>query len=301
MNIKNLRIGYVGSTKVTKKILEKSSVSPEIVISFDESHEDKISGFARYPDYGENWFTVKSINSKSSYNIIKSNSLDVLLVMGWQELLEPKILSIPKMGCIGRHLSLLPKRRGRAPVAWALIHGLKETGVTLFWMDEGVDSGDIALQKRVNINHEDEASDIHEKMTNISAEMMDNIIAKISSGEIPRKSQNEEEATYTHPRRPDMGLVDWTRSAAYLYNFIRGQTKPYPGAFTYHKMDRIRIWHASIEDSTKIVERPGSVLSVKSRTENIIVQAGEGILSLTIENEAGEFPINSGSVLGSPR
>lgn len=294
-----LRYGYVGSTDVSKKILDRISLTPEVVVSFDESHRERISGYTTYEEY-DDWLRVDSINSEETKEKLRSYDLDILLVMAWQELLEPATLSIPSVGCVGRHLSLLPKRRGRAPVAWALIHGLEQTGVTLFWLDDGVDTGDILTQSVVDIDREDEAHNLHEKLTAATVELVSEVLPTFEEGVFPRTPQDDSEASYTHPRRPDMGLIDWEKSASRLYDFIRAQTHPYPGAFTYHKMDTIRVWHASINHRTKMRGQPGTVLSVlDDEEERYLVQTGQGILEIDVENEDGNHPIRKGNALGS--
>jgi len=294
-----LRYGYVGSTEVSKRILDRLSLDPTVVVSFDDEHRDRISGFATYEEY-EEWITVDSINDKETKETLRSYDLDILLVMAWQELLDAEALGIPSIGCVGRHLSLLPKRRGRAPVAWALIHGLNKTGVTLFWLDQSVDTGDIISQQPVDVNHEDEAHDLHEKMTDATIDLLSEVIPQFEGGEFPRTPQDDSKATYTHPRRPDMGLIDWEKSAPRLYDFIRAQTDPYPGAFTYHNMDKVTVWHASIRHQTEVRARPGTVLEVlDDQKQRYLVQTGQGTLAVEAENEDGSHPVRKGNVLGS--
>lgn len=294
-----LTYGYLGSTEVSADILDRAPVDPALVVSFDESHRERISGFATYEAYDDVWHTVDSINSERAKGLLREHDLDVLFVMAWQELLDAEALSVPTHGCVGRHLSLLPKRRGRAPVAWTLLHGLDETGVTLFWLDEGVDSGDVVAQRRVPVEREDEANDLHAKLTDATVALLEDVIPRFEDGEFPATPQDESEATYTHPRRPDMGLVDWTHGASRLYDFVRAQTHPYPGAFTYHRMDRVTAWHARIHHRTAVEGRPGEVLALLDDGEyDLRVQCGEGILDVAVENHDGDHPVGKGSVLG---
>jgi methionyl-tRNA formyltransferase len=293
-----LSYAYLGSTTVSKEILQQLSIDPGLVISFTDNHRDKVSNFATYESYGDRWTQIDSINSQRGKNTLREYDPDIVLVMAWQELLDTEALDIPAVGCVGRHLALLPKRRGRAPVAWALIHGLNETGVTLFWLDEGVDDGDIITQQRIEISWTDEAHDLHAKMTTATVKALNTLFPKFESGNYPRTPQDDSKATYTHPRRPDMGLIDWTKSATHLYNFIRGQTHPYPGAFTYHKMDKITVWHASIQHRTQTKGQPGEVLAVTD-TDTILIQTGEGTLEIEIETPKEARSIEKGSVFGS--
>lgn len=292
-----LSYAFLGSTQVSKEILERISIDPGLVVSFTDDHRDHISNFATYDSYGDDWLQVDSINSDRAKAELRAFDPDIVLVMAWQELLDAEALAIPSEGYVGRHLSLLPKRRGRAPVAWALIHGLEETGVTLFWLDEGVDDGDIVAQKRVEIDHEDEASDLHAKMTDTTVDALETLTLKFAADEFPRTPQDESQATYTHPRRPDMGLIDWTNSATRLYDFIRGQSHPYPGAFTYHNMDKTTVWHTSIAHRTRIDGTPGEVMSVID-DNTFLVQTGEGQLEIEVEQAADAEPITKGSVFG---
>lgn len=294
----SLNYGYVGSTEVSKRILCQIDIDPEIVISFSDAHRDRISGFTTYPEYDDRWTQVESINDDRTQRRLREADLDILFVMGWQELLNTETLGIPSTGCVGRHLSLLPKRRGRAPVAWALIHGLDKTGVTLFWLDEGVDTGDIIDQQSAPIASDDEAHDLHDKLTTATIDLLEDTIPTFESGTFPREPQNHSEATYTHPRRPDMGLIDWEKSAPRLHDFIRAQTHPYPGAFTYHKMDKVTIWHASVDHPTTTRGRPGQVLSRIGENE-LHVQTGSGTLRVEIEHHDQNYPITEGNVLGS--
>lgn len=288
---------YLGSTRDAKEILERSGLDPALVVSFSDSREDEISGFAQYDEYGDRWLQVDTINGERAANRIHEVAPDVVFVMSWQELLSPELLEIPSKGYVGRHLSMLPKRRGRAPVAWSLIHGLETTGQTLFWLDEGVDSGDVLLQTEVPIDPTDEASDLFDRHADATVGLLSEAIELFDSESFPREPQDEEEATYTHPRRPDMGLIDWRDSASKIYDFVRGQSHPYPGAFTYHRMDKISIWHADILHRTQIAGTPGEVLESIAPDE-YRVQTGEGTLRVEVENHHGEHPIEVGSLLG---
>jgi methionyl-tRNA formyltransferase len=293
----DLTYAYIGSTRDAKEILERSSLDPELIISFADEKEDKISGFTRYEAYDDRWLQVETINGSHAKEALKSAEPDIVFVVAWQEIIEPEVLEIASEGFVGRHLSLLPKRRGRAPVAWALIHGLDTTGTTLFWLDDGVDGGPIVDQTEVQIDNDDEASDLLDKHATATVTLLDNAKSTFESGEFPRTPQDDSEATYTHPRRPDMGLVDWTNSASRIYDFIRGQTHPYPGAFTYYKMDKVYLWHARVRDRTSISGRPGEVLESLGES-TYRVQAGEGTLEIEVENVHQEHSIETGNVLG---
>lgn len=293
-----LRFGYLGYSTVTREILEGIDVNPELVISFTESVERKYGRGVTYEGYDS--IEVETINSQHAKDTIKDRAIDVLLVMGWPELLEPELIKAPTVGCVGRHLSLLPNRRGRAPVAWALIHGLNETGVSLFWIDEGIDSGDIIDQRVVPIDPTDHAEDLHHNCTQATITLLnEETLPRFRDGDFSAEPQ-EGEATYTHPRRPDMGIIDWTNSAWDIHNFIRGQSHPYPGAFTYNRMEKVTMWKTRIKNETVTKAAPGTVLGAGSwKEESWLIQCGEGIVDVTVEYAEGADPIEVGDRLGA--
>lgn len=294
----NLCFGYLGYSTVTRDILNGIDIDPELVLSFTESVEEDYGRGVTYEH--DDAIEIKTINSRRAKGAIEDRKIDVLLVMGWPELLEPDLIDAPKVGCVGRHLSLLPQRRGRAPVAWALIHGLDETGVSLFWIDEGVDSGELIDQRVVPIDPADHAEDLHHNCTQATIALLnEETLPRFRDGDFAGEPQ-EGEPTYTHPRRPDMGIIDWTDSAWTVHNFVRGQSHPYPGAFTYNRMDKVTMWKTSIEDETLTKAAPGTVLAEGSwDDESWLIQCGEGIVDVTVEYTEGADPIEVGDRLGA--
>jgi len=293
----SLCYGYLGYSTVTKEILDNIDINPELVISFTEEVEEKYGRGVSYESYPS--IRVDTVNSERAKGAIEERDIDVLLVMGWPELLEPELIEAPEEGCVGRHISYLPERRGRAPVAWALIHGLDETAVSLFWIDEDVDSGPIVEQRAVNIDADDHANDLHQKCTEASISVLnEEVIPRFNEGDFSAEPQ-EGEPTYTHPRRPDMGIIDWNDSAWEIHNFIRGQSHPYPGAFTYHQMDKVTMWKTRVEHETVTKEAPGTVLEEGSWDgESWLIQCGEGIVDVEVEYTGGG-PLKPGNRLGA--
>jgi len=294
-----LRFGYLGYSTVTKEILDNIDVDPELVISFVESVEEEYGRGVDYDEY-DPVLQVETVNSERAKSAIKERDIDVLLVMGWPELLDPDLLDAPNRGCVGRHLSTLPERRGRAPVAWALIHGLERTGISLFWLDEGVDSGEIIGQREVHIDDDDHAQDLHDKCTEASIALLDEeVVPSFRAGAIEETDQDESAATYTHPRRPDMGIIDWTDSAWSVHNFIRGQSHPYPGAFSYHRMEKVTTWYSAVADETGTRAAPGTVLEAREEGSRLLVQCGEGVVDVEVEYADGADRVEPDDRLGA--
>lgn len=293
-----VRFGYLGYSDVTKEILDGIDVDPALVISFVDAVEAEYGRGVDYDDYSPH-VEVETINSERAKTTIEDHDIDVLLVMGWPELLEPELLDAPNWGSVGRHLSMLPERRGRAPVAWALIHGLDATGVTLFWLDEGVDSGDIIGQRTVPIDANDHAADLHHNCTRASIALLnEEVLPAFRTDDIDAEPQDDSRATYTHPRRPDMGIIDWTDSAWTVHNFVRGQSHPYPGAFTYHEMDKVTMWYSRVVDETVTKAAPGTVLD-GGEEHDWRVQCGEGVVDVDIEHSREDGTLSPGDRLGA--
>jgi len=188
---------------------------------------------------------VKNVNEPSAGLWIKEKSPDLLLVVGWTQLLKPDLLGLPKFACLGFHASLLPKYRGRAPVNWAIINGETVTGNTMIVLEPNADTGDIVAQRRIPITNEDTCRTIYEKVGQTEVEMLKEVLPLIQKGILPRRKQDDRQATVMPKRRPEDGRVEWTRSTREIHNWIRALTDPYPGAFSVLDGKHLWIWSAS--------------------------------------------------------
>ena len=170
----------------------------------------------------------------------------LLLVLGWYYIVPRRVRQSATISCLGIHASLLPKYRGWAPITWAIINGETETGVTLFHLEDDVDSGDVVAQISLPIEERDTCATMYEKASHASIELLREYLPRLAQGTAPRASQDEGLAAYFPQRKPDDGLIDWTKSPEEVRNFIRAQTKPYPGAFTYIGGKKVTVWDADI-------------------------------------------------------
>jgi methionyl-tRNA formyltransferase len=161
--------------------------------------------------------------------IIAALNLDLILVLGWYYMIPKEIRKLARLGAWGIHASLLPKYAGGAPLNWAIINGEKETGVTLFRMEDGVDDGDIIAQKSFPIYLEDTINEVYQRATSASKEILRDILQDIN--DITYIPQDKSKIEIYPQRKPEDGEIDLTKSAIEIYNFIRAQSNPYPGAF----------------------------------------------------------------------
>lgn len=291
------RIAFVGCVKEGKECLQEIIAAGGDVVAiftFTDEIAAKTSGAVSFEDISEQHeiplYKIKNTNTPETAQLIKEINPDVIFVIGWTRLVCAEILAIPKYGCIGMHASLLPKYRGRAPVNWALINNEKLTGNTMILLDDGVDTGDILLQRSISITLADTCGTLYDKVADAGREMIRESIPHLQKGELSRTPQNHDQATVMPKRTPEDGLIDWTKPALELFNWVRALTHPYPGAFTYYQSKKLFIWDAQIahfslqECNSEWLKNtvPGMVIST---ADGITVSTGEGeILSLRALN-----------------
>jgi methionyl-tRNA formyltransferase len=169
---------------------------------------------------------------------------DFLFSCYYRHMLKKPLLELPRRGALNLHGSLLPRYRGRVPVNWVLVHGETETGVTLHYMEEKADRGDIVAQEAVPIASDDTAYTLFAKITAAAVAVMRRAYPELRAGRAPRIPQDHSRASYFGGRTPEDGRIDWHRPAQEIYNLIRAVTYPYPGAFTYLQGRKCFIWWA---------------------------------------------------------
>ncbi len=235
-------------------------------------------------------YTPSSPNTPGFIDLIRKLAPDLILSFYYRRILSRELLAIPRLGGINLHGSLLPKYRGRSPVNWVLVNGESETGVTLHYMVEKADAGDIIAQRRVLIDREDTALSLFRKMTVAAAKLLKETYPLIKAGTAPRTPQDSQSASIFGGRRPEDGKITWESSAFSIYNLIRAVTHPYPGAFTFHNGRKLYIWAANVNGQeiggVKVV-LPGAIERVV-KGEGITVSTGAGSLLVTRVQFEGE-------------
>ena len=182
--------------------------------------------------YGVPVFQPQRLNSPEGVDLLRHLQPDLCVVAAYGQILKPEVLEIPRLGCINVHASLLPKYRGAAPINWAIYHGETETGVTIFQLTTGVDTGDILAQQAIPIGPEDTAGDIEAKLAPLGAQLALQCIDALAAGTATRIKQEESQASRAPKLKKEDGLIDWSRSALQVNAQIRAM-QPWPTAYSF--------------------------------------------------------------------
>jgi len=193
----------------------------------------------------------KNINDQLVVDAIKTAKLDWLFIIGWSQIARKPILDAPLFGVIGAHPTLLPIGRGRAAIPWTILRGESRTGVTLFKMDEGIDSGPILAQQVIPISENETATSLYKKVDKAHVEIIHDFIPRLMSNDIQFREQSEALATVWPGRHPADGEISLSGSVWDADRLVRAVTRPYPGAFFYEGGKKIIVWEASV-----MLERP---------------------------------------------
>lgn len=199
---------------------------------------------------------------------------DLIIVVAFGQILPKSILDIPRLGCINIHGSLLPKYRGSSPIQRAVLNDDEITGVTIMYMDVGMDTGDMISKKGIPLLPEETAGSLHDRMMYIGAETLKEALPGIIDQSIIPEKQNEEEATYAPMLDKQMGLIDWEQKARVIDCLVRGLT-PWPTAYTYYDSKLLKIWKVKPVTFSGPKKQPGEILDILPE-EGIIVQTLDG-------------------------
>jgi methionyl-tRNA formyltransferase len=227
------------------------------------------------------WRTT-DINAPENIALLREIAPGFIFSFYYRNMLGQEVLDIAGKGALNLHGSLLPRYRGRVPVNWVIINGESETGVTLHYMVEKPDAGDMVDQEKVPILFTDTALDLFNKVTDAAVKVIGRSWPLLAAGKAPRIPLDLAAGSYFGGRKPADGLINWTKDAVRIYNLVRGVTHPYPGAFTFLDHRKVTIWQAWP------VEGKGALGRVVS-TEPLLVGTNEGLLeirSLQIEGDS---------------
>jgi methionyl-tRNA formyltransferase len=234
----------------------------------------------------------RDINALETLNELRRLDPELVFVVGWSQLVHDPFIALASVGVFGMHPTLLPRHRGRAPIPWAILSGLARTGVTLFEIvDETADSGEIVGQVVVDIAPDETATTLFARVADAHVELIRELVPQLMAGTAPRAPQDPSRASSWPRRTPADGIIDWETRARYLYDWVRAQTRPYPGAFTFLGDEKVVVWGAR---PVELAETAPAGTVVEVSPEGPVVACGEGGLVLEeIETDAGELAVGT--------
>lgn len=225
----------------------------------------------------------KSFKAPEVHDEFVSLNADLAILAFVSYIVPPQVFSVPKLGSICFHPSLLPKYRGASAINWALIKGESVTGLTLFWVDKGIDTGPILLQKEVIVDPDDTTGSLYfNKIFPLGIEAIAEAVDIIKGGKAPRIVQDESKASYDPPCRDEHAKIDWSKPAQEIYNLVRG-CDPQPGAHTTYNGKMVRIFDARLQNGAPTTAA-GQVTGIGAEEINVALNGG----TLTVKRMRGE-------------
>lgn len=236
---------------------------------------------------------------------LKGYPADIFVIAAFGQILSEEILTMPPLGCVNIHASLLPAYRGAAPIQWAVINGEKESGVTIMKMAKGIDTGDMYLKKTVVIDPKETGESLHDKLMMAGAELIVEALPKIETGELVPQKQDDVKASHAPRLDKAMGLIDWKKDAEVLERLIRGLNS-WPSAYTSFKGKTLKIWEADVVEGES-TNLPGTIEEV--RKDSLDVACGKNLLRvyglqlegkkrMSVKDFLLGYPLKPGMVLG---
>jgi methionyl-tRNA formyltransferase len=234
---------------------------------------------------------TRDVNAPETLNALRKLEPELVFVVGWSQLVHEPFIATAREGVFGMHPSLLPRHRGRAPIPWAILSGLARTGVTLFEIVDGTaDSGWIVGQAVVDIAPDETATTLFARIAEAHVELVREFVPQLVARTAPRIPQDPARASTWHRRTPSDGIIDWETRAPYVYDWVRAQTRPYPGAFTYLGETKVIVWRAR---PVELGEAAPAGTIVDLRPEGPVVACGEGGLVLEEVQAPTELPVGA--------
>lgn len=222
--------------------------SLDLLITLNDNKSIKKSGRIYLDKFAEDnnveLFKINHINDDDVYNKLRSSQIDWLFIIGWSQIANKRLLEAPLKGAIGMHPTLLPEGRGRAAIPWAILKGLAKTGVTMFKLAEGVDTGPILSAIEIALTDETNATDLYGAVNNAHKELIEKTWYDLVNDSVEMIDQRPEAATYWPGRKPEDGEIKSEMNMEQASRLVRATTKPYPGAYYIQDNKKVIVWSA---------------------------------------------------------
>jgi len=239
-------------------------------------------------------FQPEKIRQKDELEKILSLKPDLVVTAAFGQILPKELLEAPKFGCINVHASLLPELRGGAPIHYSIINGHEKTGITIMYMAEKLDAGDILTQVEVQIEENDNVGTLHDKLSKAGAKLLSETVPKLLNGELTPIKQNDEEATFAWNIKREQEKIDWSKTGAEIYNHVRGMN-PWPVAYSTLNGSVLKIWKTE-KLKVSVGAEPGTILSIED--DGFVVASGDQTgIKVTELQPAGKKRMDAGQYL----
>lgn len=287
MNEKVHKVVFLGSKKLGYTVLKTIyTLSHKLIVGIItiDDRDDARTQFEKFDEFSKRNRIPLYVARDEKYaeKILSTLKPDLCFVVNWYWLIGHDILTAIPYGFIGIHNSLLPKYRGGSPLVWAIINGENQAGFSLFKLRNGIDNGKIWMQETVDIGPFDYIGDVLAKLERRIETILKKKYTSIINGTIEPFKQDDNLATYYAQRYPSDGKIDWHKPAQYIYNFIRAQSDPYPGAFIYYGSQIMRIWKAALF-SAHYVGIAGQVVKISNNGVYVICGDNKAIILQEVE------------------
>lgn len=279
--MKTVFIGAVEGSAVALRALCDAGCAPDLVVTLPLDRADAHSDFADLGPIavreGIRLQRVARTDDPALMDALRDMSPDLIMIIGWSQLIGRELMDLPKLGVLGFHPAPLPKMRGRAVIPWQILTAQRVGGATLFWIDDGVDDGDIAAQAVFDIDPDRiTARELYDRAVAEMARMLPPLVAQIAQGERPATAQDHDAATICARRRPEDGEIDWARPAAEIERLIRAVGPPYPGATTHDARGQtVKVTQAKLHPrEDRFIGLAGQIQQIEGST--VTVMCGDG-------------------------
>ena len=213
-------------------------------------------------------FQPERVRRPEAVEHLRGLGVEVMVVVGYGQIIPQVVIDIPPHGIINVHASLLPKYRGAGPIQWAIVNGESRTGVTTMRINAGLDTGDMLLKAETDIGPDETAIELGGRLSTMGADLLVETLAGLAAGTITPEPQNDAEATFAPLLKKEDGRIDWTQPAVAIHNRVRG-LQPWPGAFATFRGNPLHVWKTRVGEAAGV---PGHVL----RTKPLTVACGAG-------------------------
>ncbi|MGY4686244.1 methionyl-tRNA formyltransferase [Petrotoga sp. DB-2] len=287
INTREFKIVFMGTPDFGAEVLEELiNNNFNVVGVFSQPDRPKGRGKKLQPTpvkevalkYNVPVFQPKSVNKGEGFDFLKELNPDIIITAAFGKILRKNVLKLPPKGCWNVHASLLPKYRGAAPIQRAIENGENETGITIFKMVEALDAGDIAIQKRISIEINDNYGIVYEKLLLLAKEIVLEFLN--SFDQLTLKPQNEEEASYAEKITKGDLIVDFNNDTIKVHNKIRAYD-PYPGVRSVYEKEEVKIFGSEFSPdllSTENKEEPGTIIDIEK--DGILVKCRDGAVKI---------------------